>query len=574
VASRTNREAIDSVWVGHRGTPIGKVAAVVRSRSGERRLRFRTSRELEIHDGLQIDVPGLPRPYGFAVDWFRIAAPPPGGSAGAGGKTAPDRYRAPAGSLLEVALPPDHPELPRGAAIYCSSSQAIKRRYRFDRPKPGQFRVRPPVAIRVELSPDRLRLQAAAPRPGAQAVETTLAVNGNFPATDNPAGMEQTFRDVFAKLGATPFAAGPLVVSNPGARFVPLSQLNPLRRRLLDDLARRWQAAKGEQLAPIKQAVSIPAISGRARACSSPTSGEAMTRGAADVQSSGEISSGIEPGFFRWSLKTDQLAALELFEPADWAGIDEVIVGICAESGDDLPDRLLRLAEQVGRARVRLALPMIMRSWESGALCALAGKLVQTGWLKWQIANMSGLAWLRNLPAPQGGAIHIAADWPIYVTNLAAARQVLAMEAEYLTLSPEDGLENIRDLLAELGNRAVVIAYQDTPLFISEACAGAAVPDGCAGRKDRCVATLDLKSSFGDRVLALNRRCRTVVINKRPFCLASRFKELAGAGASRLRADFLFRSYPPEQVREIWRRLRTGEPIPGTQLANIDRGLE
>ena len=170
--------------------------------------------------------------------------------------------------------------------------------------------------------------------------------------------------------------------------------------------------------------------------------------------------------------------------------------------------------------------------------------------------------------------MNISVDWPVYITNRAAALQIMALGADSLTLSPEDGLENMRSLLAEFGARAVVAAYQDTPLFISEACVGAGVQGGCAGRKDLCVETMDLQSSFGDRVLALNRRCRTVVVNRRPFCLASRFAELARAGATRLRADFLFRSYTPEQVRDIWRRLRAGDTIAGTQLANIDRGLE
>ncbi len=553
--SRANRHVIDKDRVGHRGTPIGKVDALVRSRSGEGRLRFRTAREIELHDGLQVDVPGLPRPYGFAVDWFRIARLPKGLPSGPGQNADQYRYRAPAGSLLEVALPADHPDLPRGAVIYCASSQAIKRRYRFARPKPGLFRVRPPVTFDIELSPNRLLATASLPGRFSPAVETSLSLTGDFQVTANPGRMDKTFKEVFAKLGASPFMAGSLTISNPQARFVPMSQLNPLRRRLLEALEQQWKVAVRQKLEPLKQesAVRGPKIVPRHTDC--------MPAGRE-----------YQPSDFRWSLKTDAPAALDLFESEDWSDIDEIIVEIGVESPNNLSERLRRLADQVGGEHIRLALPPIHRAWECAGLGEEIRSLVRAGWIQWQIANVSGWSWLKSVGISSGCEINISADWPLYVTNRAAARQILAMGADSLTLSPEDGLQNMQSLLAEWGMRAVVVAYQDTPLFISEACAGAGL--ACDGRKDICVESMDLKSSFGDRVIVINRRCRTVLINRRPFCLASRFKELNRAGAIRLRADFLFRSYTPEQARDIWRHLRAGGTIPGTQLANIDRGLE
>ncbi len=552
--SRANRQVIDMGWVGHRGTPIGKVDAVIRSRSGEGRLRFRSAREIELHDGLQVDVPGLARPYGFAVNWFRIVSLPnniPSKSGRAGDQY---RYCAPAGSVLEVALPADHPDLPQGAMIYCASAQAIKRRYRFKRPKPGLFRVRPLVVFNIKLSPKLLLVTASLPDQLPLAVETSLSVTGDFQVAVDPDRMDKTFKEVFAKLGASQFAAGALTISNPQSRFVPMSRLNPLRRQLLEDLEGQWNAALRQRLQPIKEEFSVP--------------DPKIVLRYTDRMPAERMR---QPSDFRWSLKTDAPAALDLLEAEDWSGIDELILEIGAESLDNLPERLRRLADRVGREHLRLALPPISRAWEHGDLGEDIRSLIQAGWIKWQIANISGWAWLKSVLISARQAINIAADWPIYATNRAAARQILALGADYLTLSPEDGLENMRSLLAEWGVFTVVVAYQDTPLFISEACAGASC--ACDGRKDVCVESMDLKSSFGDHVLAFNRRCRTVLINSRPFCLAPRFKDLNQAGAVRLRADFLFRPYTPEQVREIWRNLRAGRIIPGTHLGNIDRGL-
>src|SRR5206468_10481575 len=65
VQSHKDKEVADRDTVGHRGTPIGRVESV---RGPGPRLRFRTARALEHHDGLQIDLPVLGKPFGFAVD--------------------------------------------------------------------------------------------------------------------------------------------------------------------------------------------------------------------------------------------------------------------------------------------------------------------------------------------------------------------------------------------------------------------------------------------------------------------------------------------------------------------------
>ncbi|MFO0866665.1 MAG: peptidase U32 family protein [Gemmataceae bacterium] len=64
IESHKDKEVADRDTVGHRGTRIGVVEQIVNVGS-ERRLRFRTARELQKHDGLQIDLPTLGKPVGF-----------------------------------------------------------------------------------------------------------------------------------------------------------------------------------------------------------------------------------------------------------------------------------------------------------------------------------------------------------------------------------------------------------------------------------------------------------------------------------------------------------------------------
>ncbi len=141
------------------------------------------------------------------------------------------------------------------------------------------------------------------------------------------------------------------------------------------------------------------------------------------------------------------------------------------------------------------------------------------------------------------------------------------------TLSPEDGLDNLRPLLAEFGARAVLVVYQDTPLFLAESCAYANLIGGCPGKANCRFESMEMVSSHGEKVTALDYHCRTIVLNQGPFCLSTRLGDLRRAGAICLRADFLYRPYDPAEVRRRWRLVRAGQPVPGGHAANFDRGI-
>src|SRR5207248_1519712 len=133
---------------------------------------------------------------------------------------------------------------------------------------------------------------------------------------------------------------------------------------------------------------------------------------------------------------------------------------------------------------------------------------------------------------------------------------------------PEDGLANLRSLLAQFGPRAAVVVYQDTPQFLAESCAYANLIGGCPGKANCNFESMEMVSSHGERVTALDYHCRTIVLNQGPFCLSTRLDDLRKAGAVSLRADFVYRKYEPEEVRERWRQVRAGRAVPGGHAAN------
>lgn len=520
VQSHKDKEVADRDTVGHRGTPIGKVEAIRRDGTTAR-LRFRSTRPLQRHDGLQIDLPTLGKPFGFAVDHLWLVERKPR-----------DVIESPAGALVEVALPIDAPEIPVGAPVYCSSSQAVKQKYRHQRPKPGLWHSRKPLAIEATLTRDRLTVIAR-----SEDCEARRELAGPFEPAQDRAAMEQAVRGCFARLGQSRFTLESLTWRNDAGAFVPVSLLNQLRRDVLAELDAMMRKARQSRLDQVR-AEACPVIP-----CPTP----AKT--------------------LRWSTKVDRVAFLDEFADEDWRDVDEVIVEIARDHPATLRDKLTQLGERIGRDRIRLALPPLTRAWEEKGLVHKIAQFRADGWRKWEAANLSAWHYLDT------NAIDLATDWSLYVINRLAAQQLLSMGVTRFALSPEDGFDNARTLWTEFGDKAVLIVYQDTPQFLAESCAYANLIGGCPGKANCKFESMEMVSSHGERVTALDYHCRTIVLNQGPFCLSPRLPELRKAGAISLRADFVYRPYDPRDVRQRWRLVRTGKAVPGGHAANFDRGI-
>ncbi len=538
VQSHKDKEVADRDTVGHRGAPVGRVEAVRNAGTPSARIRFHSARALERHDGLQIDLPTLGKPFGFPVDRLWVFEPGRKGMAN-------DVIQAPAGATVEVGLPVDHPPLPVGAPVYCSSSQDVKRRYRHSRPKPGLYRTRRAVRVEAVLNDAELLVTGTVTprRPEETPLTVSRTLAGLFSSAREPVAMDEAARGAFEKWGDTDIELESFVFHNPGRRFVPISRLNQLRRDLAEGLRAAIRDAAVERV--------------KAAAC-----GLAATP--AKPQAAG----------FLWSLKIDRVSFVDEFEPADWDGVEELTIDIARDHPTLLSDNLERLGALVGRERIRLALPPLTRKWEDHGLRAKIDKLRAAGWTKWEAANLSAWTYLSLDPTVPPRDLDLATDWSVYVVNRAAARQLLDMGVSRFTLSPEDGLQNMRPLLAEFGAQAVLIIYQDTPLFLAESCAYANLIGGCPGKANCRFESMEMSSSHGERVTALDYHCRTIVLNQGPFCLSPRLRELTAAGAVSLRADFIYRPYDASVVRERWRLVRAGRTVPGGHAANFDRGMQ
>ena len=330
---------IDRETVGHRGTPVGTVDMVLDNRV----LRFRSRRAIEVHDGLQIDIPGEAKPFGFPVDALRLA-----------GEYA-HTFEAPAHTSVEVILPEEHPEIPArrdGLSCLLAGSETA-------------LSIRSPQAGRVSSAPAAGRIDRPCAGPADRACAGRAGTRNrghDCRAHSSPQRMPGKQKHLCAarlRSSATHDSRqASSSFNNPDGLFVPVSQMNELRRRI---------TANVEKQLATKSALRIRHIQ--------------------DDLSSPHASSTIPHPSFHWSLKVDRIGLLSDFEDEDWKDLDEVIVEITEDPVDVLKSRL----RQLPRNQVRLALPMITRTWEEQDLSDKILELHSAGWTRWEATNVS--AW-------------------------------------------------------------------------------------------------------------------------------------------------------------------------------------
>lgn len=199
-----DKTVVDRSFVGHRGLPVGRVAQVVKGR-----LIFRASHKIARHDGLQIEIEGQEKPFGFSVQDMQVK----------GRKV----FEALPNDEVAVQLPPKSAGIVKGQKIYLASASEVKGGYDYGKPRPNEFGRRYPVRVKVNV---------AAGEVCARAADKQYAVQGTFEQATNPQKTEEAALKAFAKTGDTAFYLDDLIVDNLEGRFVPVSLLNDLRRGL------------------------------------------------------------------------------------------------------------------------------------------------------------------------------------------------------------------------------------------------------------------------------------------------------------------------------------------------------
>jgi len=411
---------IDPSSPTHSGAEIGKVKRITKDREGRNWLRFHTSRALEKHDGLQFASGGDGgRPYGFGISEMRQAI------------SRSNVFEVAAGTDVEVLLPEDCPDealrsvIKPGDSIYCSMSNAVKRRFPSVPWRRSALPGAKPLDVKVELGSESISAEVSC---GGESVRVERA--GAFEKAKNPQATFQAVEKAFGKLGETDFRLGRLGVIDAESVFAPMGVLNDLRREAVEKLAGLHAANMRERIAAAVEA---------RRTAAERMAGEAQAR--------------------------EALVTLKIRAGQDVAGLggyDEIAIAIDDASKAGV-EKLKAYIEdlRMPAGRIRLALPLYNKEKDFARLRVAVKGLVREGWTKWEAGDLAGLHMLKAL-----GIDDVTADWSMYAFNSEALAQLFSLGVARVVASPENSASNLEELSA-FGARVECITRQTVPLFIS-----------------------------------------------------------------------------------------------------------
>ena len=202
-----NTEVVDNDFVGHRGLEIGKVEKVYHNT-----LVFTPNHTVARFDGIQIDVAGSEKPFGFSVQEMK--------------SKNKNVFEVKAGEKVEIKLPPKSPFIEAGQVVYLASSSEVKGTYKFTQPKPHEYKNRIKIPVEVVLTEKEIVARSGN-------VEVRRA--GAFSPAQNPEKMNEAVKGAFLKFKNTDFLPEISIKNNPPV-FVPMSVLNQLRRDLYEKI--------------------------------------------------------------------------------------------------------------------------------------------------------------------------------------------------------------------------------------------------------------------------------------------------------------------------------------------------
>ncbi|MBI2571515.1 MAG: U32 family peptidase [Candidatus Schekmanbacteria bacterium] len=566
VRGRRGAAVIDLDNPTHVGVPVGVIEGTT-----PRSITVRTAVRLERFDGLRITpapvVTGQPRDENAGDECSARACEDTLATEGlrfslrcmwVGGRRV---ATAAPGSLAEIELPtPAAPPPKTGDLLYKCRSADLLRRTVQAAVLPHDYRLRPlrPVAIAVviEQRDGELRISARSALGGRTLAAAEIATAAHRPR--HPGRLAKDIGELFDLFGDYGFSASSLDLVGDTAWFVPISTLKALKRELGERTRAAWQTWIDEMAEAARGAFTAP--------FSASAGGPPATADAAGL-----------------CVKIDRLeylAVLRRFLGAQTGcRIIEVIFapkrGLL--SGDSVPaalDQLDAFSRELGTP-YRLALPNVVRSWDSGYVRSWVSIAQERGCRHFEVGNLGSLALLESRGAP-ADSYDLSADFTLYALNSQATHELRDLGFRAVTLSVEDDLENIAAHLERWprGVRPIVIVYTDTPLFVAEACTLAALHGGCAGPQVCRYRELEIENPAGECFVVAHEQCRSVVYARRPYSIAHRRAAWLALGVRDCRVDFLVRRYDADEVGAVLGAVLSGRMVAGSHAANFDGRLK
>ena len=405
---------IDPSSLGHLGTPVGVVKRITKDRDNRSWLRFHTTRAIEKHDGLQFLAHGG-KPFGFGIVEMRKAI------------SRNPVFEAAKGDDVEVLIPPDRlaalaklqgpNPLSQGATVFCSASNAVKRRFPIPPFRPSEVTSQKLLDVTVTISANGI---------AAEAQGVSVFKEAKLEKAAHPERTFDAVKKAFSRMGETKWALGELAVKDDEKLFAPPSILNETRRLLAEKTAMADDGEKEKKIASIVESLVSDVC------------------GASEEES---CSNNIK-------LRLSQTL------PDDEKYFDEIVFAIGRASAQETLEKIAASGIS-NTGKIRLALPAFTQEKDFASMRRAVKQLAKAGFAKWEAADIATLRLLKNCSISD-----ITADWTFYAFNSQAAKMLMELGVKRAVASPENSPSNLK-ALSNLELPFEFLDEQSTPLFIS-----------------------------------------------------------------------------------------------------------
>lgn len=454
---------------------------------------------------------------------------------------------------------------PPGSRLYLLYSQTTRELFAPKIPKKRE-RAKLPVNLEITVSQNGIEI---------------LGVVRDFPFTGRyPVHLEKgisrtideaSLRACFSRLGETPFELMDIRANINDSLFIPLGQLNEIRRDYFQKISEAWKMERMRRGEDVKKWIREEVSASVCATPASPHSQQCQGQAGFPIRNTGRETSSEDRDFalgLKLSVKIDRLEYLRHLplERLDkiYLALTPATITSLVGNRDAIVDVFLEKKD-----KVVFSLPAIMRDGGCGLetyadFKKIVQKLIEEGFRQFQVSNSGAVEMFENSGA------QLYADYPLYCLNPLSANALKNRGFYRYTLSPEDDKDNMQTLL---GRYADVIVYQDTPLFLSDTCVWAQVKESCPGWSRCGFKQAFVKNEHGDRFVVINEACKTLVVGEKPYSIIHRIPELMRLGQANFRIDLCHKDYSPEMISHLFQKIQNATKVENATMGNFERGL-
>lgn len=505
----------------NRGVRLGRVKSY---RADRRMVEIQLEDDLQLGDGLEIWVSDGGR-AGFEVNEILVGRQ--------------RQERAAAGQSVLLPLPPGKYRVRPGDRVFKTHAAALVARAQASYARPEEVR-RLPLHLEVRGGPGQpLQVTAvclADHLPGGRLQATGATSVPGQAAEKNPLD-EEVLRRHLGRLGGTVFYLADLQVQLADDVFYPVSQLNELRRQLVEELGQRLlQLARpapplGEGELSLRASGWRNWLAAAGDGSKEPAACPLAGRRPPLPENNGEPRLAVIAGSLEAALQAVQQGAAVIYWGADnFHRLDgremlaraAELAGVCADRG----------------ARWYYSTPRILPAGEIKRQQALLEQLLQSA--RPPQGVLVGNLGMWHLLRRAYPSLALVVDWPLNVFNRATWHYFISRGAERVTLSPELSLVQLQQLLP-LGHGEVLV-HGAQELLVSRHCLPGSLLGG-RGAQQACRRVCRpgqyyLKDRTGAIFpLETDRQCHMHLFNSRQLCLLDDLPSLVRAGARVLRIE-------------------------------------